>query len=105
MPSTASHSSSRKPVGVWQLTRSVSRSVAASYVASVERGSIGTRRDALVDEVERDDVRGARERRVGGGAIAVAHLAGDVVGRLRRRPPARRALWRQRSSTTAGSGS
>ena len=39
--STSVHSSSRRPVGVWQLTRSVMRPVAASHDASVARGSIG----------------------------------------------------------------
>ncbi len=39
-------------------------------------------RDALVDEIERDDVLRALERRRCGGGIAVAGLARDVVGRL-----------------------
>ena len=38
------------------------------------------RRDALVDDVDRDPDRGPRECSVSGRGIAVAHLGGDVVG-------------------------
>ena len=40
-PSTSFARSSRSPVGVWQLVRIVVRPVAASYAASVVRGSTG----------------------------------------------------------------
>ena len=41
MPSTSAASSSRRPVGVWQLVRSVMRLVCGSKLARVTRGSIG----------------------------------------------------------------
>ncbi len=83
MPSTASASSSRSPVGVWQLTRSVSRPLAASTLASVARGSIGEGIRRWLTR-SRHHVRGRRAREGVGDlrGMAVAHLARDVPGRV-----------------------
>ena len=55
------------------------------------------RREALIDEVERDDMRGLGEGGVSRRGVAVPHLRGDVAGRgrpdqrrARRRSPAQR---------------
>ncbi len=89
MPSTASHSASRRPVGVW--LRGAKRDASArGVVAREQRARLDrARRQPLIDEVERDDVRGVREGLGGRGDVAMADLRRDVAGG--RRPHLRRA--------------